>query len=214
MDFHHSTWPPGASFFIVKGDMRRIPLDPTPPDGDGERRKGVLVKPDGFDPSKEYPMMVYFYERSSNRIHSFPSPNIGTSPNAAYYVSNGYLWFVPDIVYRDGYPGESCEKCVVSGVQHLLTKGFVDKDRIGAAGHSWGGYQTAHLSTRTDIFAAGATGATGGATAEGAARAARAARATGAARASGATRAVEATGATGATAFNRTEEPRQLDVCR
>ena len=87
-------------------------------------------------------MMVYFYERSSQGIHRFVTPSIGTSPNAAYYVSNGYLWFVPDIVYRDGYPGESCEKCVVSGVQHLLTKGFVDKDRIGAAGHSWGGYPT------------------------------------------------------------------------
>ena len=126
---------------------------------DGTELKGYLVKPDGFDANKKYPMMVYFYERSSNRIHSFVSPSIGTSPNAAYYVSNGYLWFVPDIVYRDGYPGESCEKCVVSGVQHLITKGFVDQDRIGAAGHSWGGYQTAHLITRTDIFAAVESGA-------------------------------------------------------
>ena len=126
---------------------------------DGIDLKGYLVKPDGFDPTKKYPMMVYFYERSSQGIHRFVTPSVGTSPNAAYYVSNGYLWFVPDIVYRDGYPGESCEKCVVSGVQHLLTKGFVDKDRIGAAGHSWGGYQTAHLITRTDIFAAVESGA-------------------------------------------------------
>ncbi len=126
---------------------------------DGIELKGYLIKPDGFDPTKKYPMMVYFYERSSSRIHRFVSPSIGTSPNAAYYVSNGYLWFVPDIVYRDGYPGESCEKCVISGVQHLLTMGFVDKDRIGAAGHSWGGYQTAHLITRTDIFAAVESGA-------------------------------------------------------
>jgi dipeptidyl aminopeptidase/acylaminoacyl peptidase len=126
---------------------------------DGVELKGYLVKPDGFEPTKQYPMMVYFYERNSERVHSFVAPSIGTSPNAAYYVSNGYLWFVPDIVYRDGYPGESCEKCVVSGVQHLLSKGFVDKDRIGAAGHSWGGYQTAHLITRTDIFAAVESGA-------------------------------------------------------
>ena len=41
----------------------------------------------------------------------------------------------------------------------MLTKGFVDKDRIGAAGHSWGGYQTAHLITRTNIFAAVESGA-------------------------------------------------------
>ncbi|MFK7741812.1 MAG: alpha/beta hydrolase family protein [Planctomycetota bacterium] len=126
---------------------------------DGTPLKGYLIKPDGFDPEKQYPMMVYFYEKSSNRLHSYVSPNIGTSPNAAYYVSNGYLWFVPDIVYRDGYPGESCEKCVVSGVQSLIAKGFVKKDSIGVAGHSWGGYQTAHLITRTDIFAAAESGA-------------------------------------------------------
>jgi len=126
---------------------------------DGTELKGYVVKPDGFDPNKKYPMMVYFYERSSQGIHRFTSPSIGTSPNAAYYVSNGYLWFVPDIVYTDGYPGESCEKCVVSGVQHLISKGYVDKDRIGAAGHSWGGYQTAHLITRTDIFACVESGA-------------------------------------------------------
>ena len=126
---------------------------------DGVDLKGYLVKPDGFDPQKKYPMMVYFYEKSSNRIHSFVTPNCGTSPNAAYYVSNGYLWFVPDIVYRDGYPGESCEKCVVSGVNAMIAKGFVDADRVGAAGHSCGGYQTAHLITRTDIFACVESGA-------------------------------------------------------
>lgn len=126
---------------------------------DGVDLKGYLVKPDGFDPKKKYPMMTYFYERSSQGIHRFVTPATGTSPNAAYYVSNGYLWFVPDIVYTEGYPGESSEKCVVSGVQHLLTKGFIDRDAIGMAGHSWGGYQTAHLITRTDLFAAAESGA-------------------------------------------------------
>ena len=126
---------------------------------DGVDLKGYLVKPDGFDPEKKYPMMVYFYERSSQSMHRFVSPNASTSPNAAFYVANGYLWFVPDIVYRDGYPGESCEKCVVSGVQHIISMGFVDRDGIGVAGHSWGGYQTAHLITRTDIFAAAESGA-------------------------------------------------------
>ena len=126
---------------------------------DGVDLKGYLIKPDGFDATRQYPMMVYFYERSSQGIHRFVRPSAGTSPNAAYYVSNGYLWFVPDIVYSDGYPGESCEKCVVSGVQHVVSMGFVDRDAIGAAGHSWGGYQTAHLITRTDIFAAVESGA-------------------------------------------------------
>lgn len=128
-------------------------------DGDGQRRSGILVKPDGFDPKKKYPMLVYFYERMTQGLHNHVAPAPGTSPNAAYYVSNGYLWFMPDVHYEIGYPGESCVKCVVSGVQHLIAQGFVDEKGIGAAGHSWGGYQTAFLVTRTNIFAAVESGA-------------------------------------------------------
>lgn len=128
-------------------------------DGDGGQRKGILIKPDDFDPTKKYPMMVYFYERMTQGLHNYTAPAAGTSPNAAYYVSNGYLWFMPDVVYEIGYPGASCVKCVVSGVQHLIQQGFVDEKGIGATGHSWGGYQTAFLVTRTNIFAAVESGA-------------------------------------------------------
>ena len=128
-------------------------------DADGQTRKGVLIKPDGFDPKKQYPMMVYFYEKLSQNLHNYVAPAAGTSPNASYYVSNGYLWFTPDIEYEIGYPGASCVKCVVSGVQSLIAKGFVDPKAIGAAGHSWGGYQTAFLVTRTHIFKAVESGA-------------------------------------------------------
>lgn len=128
-------------------------------DGDGNPRQGVLVKPDGFDPQKRYPMMVYFYERMTQGLHNYVAPAPGTSPNASYYVSNGYLWFMPDVVYEVGYPGNSCVKCVVSGVQHLTAQGFVDSKGIAAAGHSWGGYQTAFLVTRTNIFACVESGA-------------------------------------------------------
>jgi peroxiredoxin/dienelactone hydrolase len=128
-------------------------------DGDGNKNNGVLIKPDGFDPNKKYPMMVYFYEQMTQGLHNYVAPAPGTSPNASYYVSNGYLWFMPDVRYEIGYPGASCVKSVVSGVQSLIAKGFVDEKGIGAAGHSWGGYQTAFLVTRTNIFAAVESGA-------------------------------------------------------
>lgn len=126
---------------------------------EGQPLKGILIKPEGFDPTKKYPMMVYFYEKRSQTLHNYVAPAPGTSPNPTYYVSNGYLWFIPDIHYTLGYPGESCVDCVVSGVQSLIEKGFVDREAIGAAGHSWGGYQTAFLVTRTNIFAAVESGA-------------------------------------------------------
>jgi hypothetical protein len=86
-------------------------------------------------------------------LHNYVAPAPGTSPNASYYASNGYLWFMPDVVYEVGYPGKSCVKCVTSGVQHLVAQGFVDPNGIAASGHSWGGYQTAFLVTRTNLFA-------------------------------------------------------------
>ncbi|MEM7204713.1 MAG: prolyl oligopeptidase family serine peptidase [Planctomycetota bacterium] len=126
---------------------------------DGKPLKGILVKPDGFDPNQKWPLMVYFYEKTSTRLHGYSTPSPGTSPVSSYYVSNGYLWFQPDIIYDEGYPGPSAVKCIVSGVQHLINQGFVDETAIGAAGHSWGGYQTAFLVTRTNIFAAVESGA-------------------------------------------------------
>ncbi len=126
---------------------------------DGKPLRGNLIKPEGFDPGRKYPMMVYFYEKLSDRVHAYRPPAPGTSPNPAFYVSQGYLWFEPDIVYEVGHPGESCFKCVVSGVQSLVARGFVDEKAIGIAGHSWGGYQVSYLVTRTNLFTAAEAGA-------------------------------------------------------
>ncbi|MBR9990370.1 MAG: S9 family peptidase [Gemmatimonadetes bacterium] len=127
---------------------------------DGSPLQGVLYKPDGFDPSRQYPMMVYFYERLSDNLHGHVIPAPGSSSiNISFYVSRGYLVFTPDIPYRIGYPGESAFNAVVPGVLSLLGRGFVDADRIGVQGHSWGGYQIAYLVTKTDIFRAAEAGA-------------------------------------------------------
>jgi len=122
--------------------------------------QGLLYKPEGFDPKKKYPMIVYFYERESDNIHNHvvPAP-IRASINYAYYASNGYLIFVPDIVYKVGYPGESAVNCILPGVTNLVQRGFVDEKHIGVQGHSWGGYQSAYLITKTNMFAAAEAGA-------------------------------------------------------
>ena len=73
--------------------------------------------------------------------------------------SDGYLIFVPDIRYTDGHPGESAYDCILSGLDKVESLGFVDSRHIGTCGHSWGGYQSAYLATRTDRFAAIESGA-------------------------------------------------------
>jgi dipeptidyl aminopeptidase/acylaminoacyl peptidase len=126
---------------------------------DGVPLKGVLLKPENFDPRKKYPMLVYIYERLSQGLHSFRSPGPGTSINPTFYVSNGYLVYMPDIVYTIGYPGSSALKCVLPGIQAVVDKGFVNEDAIGIQGHSWGGYQIAYMVTQTNRFKAAAPGA-------------------------------------------------------
>jgi len=127
---------------------------------EGKALTGLLVKPENFDPTKKYPMLVNFYERSSDGLHRHRAPSPGRSSiNYSFYTSRGYVIFNPDIVYRDGYPGESAYNAVIPGITSLVDKGFILKDKIGAQGHSWGGYQVAHLATKTDIFAAIESGA-------------------------------------------------------
>ena len=126
---------------------------------DGVLLSATLMKPENFDPAKRYPMLVYIYERLTQGLHRFVNPAPGTSINAAYYVSNGYLVLMPDIVYTIGYPGQSALKCVLPAIQAVVDKGFVDEQAIGIQGHSWGGYQIAYMITQTNRFRAVAAGA-------------------------------------------------------
>ncbi|MFZ1806587.1 MAG: prolyl oligopeptidase family serine peptidase [Cyclobacteriaceae bacterium] len=122
--------------------------------------EGLLYKPEGFDPNKKYPMIVYFYERNSNNLHDYTAPTpLRSTINRTTYVSDGYLVFVPDIVYKIGFPGESAYNSIMPGVTSLIEKGFVDEKNIGIQGHSWGGYQAAYLVTRTNFFKAAEAGA-------------------------------------------------------
>ncbi|MBA3949336.1 MAG: S9 family peptidase [Acidobacteria bacterium] len=121
---------------------------------DGRPLRAILTKPENFDPSKRYPLMVYIYEGLTQNLHNYAAPAPSHRINIARYVSHGYIVLQPDIVYETGYPGEAAEKCVIPAVQKVLGMGFVDPARVGIQGHSWGGYQITHLITRTDIFRA------------------------------------------------------------
>jgi dipeptidyl aminopeptidase/acylaminoacyl peptidase len=126
---------------------------------DGVPLSGILIKPENFNPNRKYPMIVYIYERLSQNLHRFVDPQPGTSINASYYASNGYLVLMPDITYTIGYPGQSALKCVLPAIQAVVDQGCVDEKAIGIQGHSWGGYQTAYMITQTTRFAAAAAGA-------------------------------------------------------
>ena len=127
----------------------------------GDSLQGLLYKPENIDPNKKYPMLVYFYERYSDVLHRYYTPKpIRSVINFSYYVSNGYVIFIPDIVYTDGYPGPSAFDCIISGTQTICDNNkFIDRNNLGIQGQSWGGYQVAYLVTETNMFKAAMAGA-------------------------------------------------------
>lgn len=127
---------------------------------DGRPLRGLLFKPEGFDASKPYPMVTYFYEKLTDGLHNYVAPSGRNTVNPLVYNSLGYLVFMPDIVYTDGEPGPSAAKSIIPGVQSLIAKGLVDPKRVGITGQSWGGYQTAYLITVSNMFAAAVPNAT------------------------------------------------------
>lgn len=127
---------------------------------EGQPMEGLLIKPDGFDPGRQYPVITYFYERNADNLHRHWTPAFPRSIiNFPYYASRGYLIFIPDIHYRTGEPGQSALKAVTTGLTSLISKGFADPGRIGLQGHSWGGYQAAYLITQTGLFRCAEAGA-------------------------------------------------------
>jgi dipeptidyl aminopeptidase/acylaminoacyl peptidase len=128
---------------------------------DGVELQGMLYTPDDLDKTKKHPMIIYYYEKYSKYLHQYfmPSPSYSTV-NKSMYPSNGYILFIPDIVYKPGHPGKSGLDCVMKGVDMLLENySYINEDKIGIQGQSWGGYQTAYFVTQTNRFAAGMAGA-------------------------------------------------------
>ena len=127
---------------------------------DGKTLSAMLIKPENFDPTKKYPMMVYIYEELSQGLHQYRAPNVGTSINLTCYVSpTATSSCSRTSSTTSGYPGPSAMKCVMPAIKTVVAQGYVDPKRIGIQGHSWGGYQIAYMITQTNLFAAVQAGA-------------------------------------------------------
>lgn len=127
---------------------------------DSIRAEGLLFKPEDFDSTKKYPVMIYFYEKYSNDLYNYraPAPSRSTV-NIPYFVSNGYIVFIPDIYYTVGHPGKSAMRSIMPGVDMLCKNSWIDQENMAIQGQSWGGYQVAYMITQTDRFKAAGAGA-------------------------------------------------------
>lgn len=128
---------------------------------DGQELEGLLYRPEDYDSTKKYPLLVYYYETSSEDIHLHSTPR----PTASIifpteYASSGYFVLMPDIRYEIGYPAKGAYNAIMSGTDYVLKLyPSIDSTRMGLQGQSWGGYQTAQMVTMTTRYAAAMAGA-------------------------------------------------------
>ena len=125
----------------------------------GIKLQGTLNLPAGYEKGRRYPMIVYIYEKQSQRHNQYSMPTYDDRPHMCTYASDGYLFLMPDVVYETGKPGTSALDCVTSAVNKVIDLGYADPKRIGLQGHSWGGFEAGYLVTQTDLFACVVAGA-------------------------------------------------------
>lgn len=128
---------------------------------DGVRLQGILALPDDYKPGEKRPMIVTFYEKSSQGMHRYPSPSyltgMGSSPIEA--LSRGYLIMQPDIHFRTGSSHSDMLECVEAATRKVIELGYADPKRIGVTGHSYGGEGAAFIGVMSKMFAAVGMGA-------------------------------------------------------
>jgi dipeptidyl aminopeptidase/acylaminoacyl peptidase len=114
----------------------------------GRKIHGFVVKPTNFDPSKKYPLVVL--------IHGGPQSAWNDSWsyrwNPQLFANAGYIVFAPNPRGSTGYGqqfvneisgdwGGKAYTDIMNGVADVLRRNtFIDRNRIGAAGASYGGY--------------------------------------------------------------------------
>lgn len=126
----------------------------------GQLLKGSLFFPIDYQPEKKYPMVVHIYERQTHHLHSYTNPSLYNAAgfNKANFTGNAYFVYYPDITYDENAPGISALDCVTAAVKAVIAKYPVSSDKIGLIGHSFGGYETNYIISRSDMFAAAVSG--------------------------------------------------------
>ena len=138
---------------------------------DGETLHYSLIKPEGFEPSKKYPVVVYVYGGPAAQTVLKGWPSRGDHFFNQYLAQNGYVVFSLDnrgtprrgakfggaLYGKQGTVEVEDQK---AGVDFLRSQPWVDGERIGVHGWSNGGYMTLMLLAQaSDHYACGIAGA-------------------------------------------------------
>jgi dipeptidyl aminopeptidase/acylaminoacyl peptidase len=135
---------------------------------DGTVIEGVLTKPADFDRTKKYPLLVVIHGGPTG-VDTPALPRPFAYP-LQQFLARGALILQPNYRGSAGYGqkfrslnvrnlGVGDYEDVISGVDHLIARGLVDRDRVGAMGWSQGGYISAYITCFSDRFKAVSVGA-------------------------------------------------------
>ena len=128
---------------------------------DGTEIDGFMCLPPDFDPSKKYPLIVYYYggtSPSTAAMHHLYSPQVFASRDYVVYVINpsGTTGYGQEFSARhvNAWGKQTAEE-IIDGVKRFCdAHPFVDRKKIGCLGASYGGFMTQYLQNLNDIFAA------------------------------------------------------------
>lgn len=127
----------------------------------GDTVYGRLYLPKDFDATKKYPMIVYYYGGCSPVSRYFESPY---APQ--YWNSLGYVAYIVEPSGATGFgqewasrhvntAGRGPAEDIIEGTKQICADHpYINKEKIGCMGASYGGFMTQYLQTQTDIFAA------------------------------------------------------------
>ncbi len=130
-------------------------------DGNGKIIYGRIYYPVNFNKDEKYPCIVYYYGGTSPVERSF-----GGRYPFNWYAANGYVVYVLQPSGTVGYGqkfssvhvndwGKVTSGDVISATKAFLKANpYVDPERVGAMGASYGGFLTQYLATQTDVFSA------------------------------------------------------------
>ncbi|HSR51121.1 MAG TPA: prolyl oligopeptidase family serine peptidase [Acidobacteriota bacterium] len=127
----------------------------------GQTILGRFYTPPGFEPSRKYPLIVYYYGGT------VPVNDVFTSRYPWHlWAANGYVVYVPQpsgaigfgqdfsALHVNGWGAENARDIIEGAQKFIAAHEFVDGRRVGCIGASYGGYMTQFLITQTDLFAA------------------------------------------------------------
>ncbi len=141
--------------FVTLGEVEEVWYESK----DGTKVQGWIVKPPQFDPNKKYPLVL--------RIHGGPHSmyNVGFNYNFQLHAaqdqvvlytnprgSTGYGYDFANAI-QNAYPGNDYDD-LMAGVDEVISRGYIDEDKMYVYGGSGGGVLTSWIVGHTDRFAA------------------------------------------------------------